>query len=68
VVHVPSALAPSAAEHTSHDALHAVLQHTPSEQWRLAHEWSPVASSESPAQARPIAFCGMQLPALLLVQ
>jgi hypothetical protein len=53
-VHVPSALAPSAALHTSHWPPHALLQQKPSEQLALAQvdaplgQGSPVFSLQFP--------------------
>ena len=64
-VQVPSALAPSAAEHTSHEPLHAVSQHTPSTQLPEAHtrHWSTRQSAPALAsQAAPCAFWVLHTP------
>jgi hypothetical protein len=57
VLHVPFAVAPSAAEQTSHEPLQAVSQQKPSTQlpelhWRFVEQDCPFASSGT--QAEPL--------------
>ena len=51
---VPSLTAPAATEHASHEPAHALLQHTPSEQWIDVHSWLP-------AHAVPLVLSAWQL-------
>src|SRR5262245_9102666 len=55
----PSALAPSAAAHTSQGAEQGALQQKPSMHWPLAHTRQPLWRQSAPAEAShaaPIAF------------
>ena len=64
-MHVPSALAPSAAAHTSHAEPHALSQQKPSWQKPDAQTAQPATRQSSPGaslHSDPCALRGMQLP------
>jgi hypothetical protein len=62
VVHVPSAVAPSAREQTWHPPVHALSQQTPSAQWPVVHSRQPVVPLQSvELHAPPAATCGLHV-------
>jgi hypothetical protein len=69
IVHLPFCEAPSAAEQTSHESVHAASQQYPSTQYPGAWQaWQPVTLQSAPAarlQAVPTGLRMMQVPEAL---